>query len=399
MTTDARVLIAGAGPAGSIAAYELARRGHPVLILEKSEFPRYKVCGAGLTVKILKELPFDVSPVLDTRIHTIIFSTGFRHVFSRTSSDPMIYCSDRDRFDDFLLAKAREAGATVMHGTRVREVIPEEGRVLVRTDRNIFSAELMVGADGASGVTARFAGLRNHIASGMAWEAEVRVGTGLVQALKQTVFLDWGSFPGGYGWVFPKGDHLSIGVGGPATLSKHMMPYYRRMMHYLGLDGIDAYSLKSWPIPVKTCHDRFHNGRILVAGDAAGLTDPLTGEGIYYAVRSGKMAGEACSDYLDGKSGSLDTYSDRVNGELMPELLEADRIRAIFNTAPLRIHSFVRDSDRAWRAFARILRGERRYADVPSGFGRWEPFWGAAARLAGRISDRREKNFAKKGFK
>jgi len=234
---------------------------------------------------------------------------------------------------------------------------------------------------------------------GLAWEAEVTVPPGWTEALKQTVFLDWGTFPGGYAWVFPKGDHLSVGVGGPATLSKHMMPYYRSVLDYLGIAGLAEQSLKSWPIPVKRGRDRFHQGRILVAGDAAGLTDPLTGEGIYYAVRSGRMAGDACHSVLSGHSSSPGIYTEWVNRELMPELLEAERIRALFNTVPLRIHSFVRDSDRAWRAFAKILRGERAYADVPSGFGRWQALWGVATRVAGGISARKEDHFRIHGLK
>ena len=95
----------------------------------------------------------------------------------------------------------------------------------------------------------------------------------------------------------------------------------------------------------------FHNGLVLVTGDSAGLGDPLTGEGIYYAVRSGKLAAQACVDHLSGKTGAIAGYTESINDELMNELTEANRIKALFNTVPLTIHHWVKTNDRAWSAF------------------------------------------------
>jgi geranylgeranyl reductase family protein len=422
MMTDTDVIIAGAGPAGSLAAYKLAALGVPVLILEKSSFPRYKVCGAGLTYKILREIPFDVSSVFETQIHNIIFSSGFREVFTRTSAEPMLYCTNRDKLDDFLLKKAIEEGARVIHGAKVMEVTQEKEFVTVVTRAGTFRSKLVIGADGASSAVARSAGLLDNILPQLAWEAEVRADPATVKAFSQTVFLDWGSFPGGYGWVFPKGDHFSLGVSGPANLSKWMMSYFQKLLEYLdvgcgirdkrsktrdagsvhpvsGIRVLEIISLKSWPIPVRVKRSQYHNGRVLVAGDAAGLTDPFTGEGIYYAVRSGILAATHCHEYLQAGSPSLESYTKAVNDELMGELLEASRIKFLFNTVPLKIHRFVRDSDRTWRAFVKILRGERWYADVPGGFGKWQVLWGAACLVSKWIFFFKEGRFSKKGFK
>jgi len=403
MTKDADVIIAGAGPAGSMAAYELARRGISVLILEKSQFPRYKVCGSGLTHKILREIPYDVSPVFETQIHTFVFSSGFKEVFARTSAEPLIYCAMRDKLDTFMLEKAIGAGARVQFGEKVLEVKQDEASASVITQSGIFRSLLVIGADGASGAVARSAGLREHLMPGLAWEAEVMADAEIVKTFSKTVFLDWGALPGGYGWVFPKADHFSIGVGGPASLSKWMMPYYNNFLNYLdaesGLRILETISLKSWPIPVRIKKSRFHRGRVLVTGDAGGLTDPLTGEGIYYAIRSGKLAAASCSEYLQSHSPSLRSYSHAVNDELIIELEEANRIKYIFNTAPLKIHRFVRDNDRAWRAFGKVIRGERWYADVKRGFGKWKFLWGIACQISHWISDRSEKRFLSKGFK
>ena len=401
MNKDADVIVAGAGPAGTMAAYHLAMAGFSVLILEKTNFPRYKVCGAGLTHKILEEIPFDLSPVIETQIHTFIFSSGFKEVFSRTSPDPLIYCTMRDKFDAFLLDKAVAAGARIQFGEKVTGVGMHDLYVDVKTKNKNYTALMVIGAEGASGAVARSADLWNDIMPGLAWEAEVRVDAASLKKYSSAVFLDWGSFPGGYGWVFPKKDHFSIGVGGPASLSKWMMDYYQRFLSYLQKEEIqiiETTSLKSWPIPVRVKCGDFHRHRALVTGDAAGLSDPLTGEGIYYAIKSGKLAAEASIRFLSRSTDSLSIYSDAVNQQLMAELKEANRIKFLFNTVPLKIHHFVRDNDRAWRAFGKVLRGERNYADVKNGFGRWKFLWNMICNLAGGVSYFTEKRFKRNGF-
>lgn len=396
------MIIAGAGPAGTLAAYELARLGVSVLILEKSGFPRYKVCGSGLTHKILAEIPYSLDEILETEIHTFIFSSEFREVFCRTNENPLIYCTMRDKLDAFLLARSLEAGATVEFGQHVMNVVQDQHGVIVKTKTGSYRSALLIGSDGASGNVSRIAGLKKDIMPGLAWEAEIETDPAIVSQFSQTVFLDWGSFPGGYGWVFPKADHFSIGVGGPAHLSKWMMPYYRKYLDFLegqfNFTPLKVLSLKAWPIPVRIRKSDFHNGRILVAGDAAGLTDPLTGEGIYYAVRSGRLAAMACSRFLEARQGTLKSFTESVNDELMPELLEANRIKYIFNTVPLKIHLFVRDSDRGWRAFGKVLRGERWYADVRAGFGKWKFLWRLATAIAHLFSNYKERKFSKDGF-
>ena len=410
---DADVIIVGAGPAGSLAAYELATRGVRVLILEKALFPRYKVCGGGLTHKIIREIPFDVSEVIETVIRTVQFSSGFKHVYSRTSDVPLMYCTMRSKFDQFLLGKAINAGAEARLLHKVAEVREEKDSIHVITKERMFVSALVIGADGPSSIVARSAGLRRHIKQGLAWEAEITADAENLKKYSDTVFLDWGSFPGGYGWVFPKSDHFSVGVGGPANLSKQMIPYYRKFLNYLRgelqypissiqhpASSIQHPALgkgpRSWPIPVRIKKGAFHEGRILVAGDAAGLTDSLTGEGIYYAVRSGKLAAEACLRYMQGQAGALKTYSGNVNDELMTELLEGNKIMHIFNTVPSKIHFFVRDNDRAWRAFGKVLRGERSYKDVKTGFGKWKVFWNLAAFISGQFEKIKTWRYRKK---
>ena len=406
MLFDADVIVVGAGPAGSLAAYTLAAEGIKVILLEKNQFPRYKVCGGGLTHKIRDEIPFDISPVIEATIHSFRFSSNYVDVFTRNSPDPLMYCTMRADLDSFLLQNAVAKGAEVKMGQKVLSFVQDYNGVTVTTRTDSFRARLLIGAEGASGIIARNAGLQDTIEMGMAWEAEVNAVAEDLERLSGTVYLDWGTVPGGYAWVFPKKDHFSIGVGGPARLSRSMMHYYDSFVSSIsrdpsaksgsGIRFLDTRAKASWPIPIRTKKSLFHAGRVLVAGDAAGLGDPLTGEGIYYAVRSGKIAALSCSEYLSGASQSLENYSARINSELMTELLEAKRIKHIFNAFPLKIHSFVKDNDRAWRAFGKILRGERWYADVRKGFGEWKYLWNLTGYFSEIVEKRKEKRFLKR---
>jgi geranylgeranyl reductase family protein len=406
---DADVIVVGAGPAGAMAAYHLSRQSINVLLLEKASFPRYKTCGGGITHKILKELPFDISPVVERTIHEILFSKAFREPFLRRSDTPLMYCTMRSRLDEFLLEQAVQAGARVLMNRQVTGLQNLPEGVIVSTKHEDFRSRLVIGAEGAGGIVSRITQLRKTILQGLAWEAEIRPPQGFLEEYSETVFLDWGTFPGGYGWVFPKKDHLSIGVGGPAHLSQQMIPYYEKFLQHVfsipetvkkGRKNFDpasyqTLSLKSWPIPVRTARSSFNRGNILVTGDSAGLTDPLTGEGIYYAVRSGKLAAEAANSFLNGVASSLQGYSEQVNYELMGELLEANRIKHLFNAFPSRIHRFVKESDRAWGALVKVLRGERWYTDVRRGFGCWKHFWTLICIVSGWIETGKEHRYSK----
>jgi len=382
MQYDADVIITGAGPAGTMAAFELAGHDIDVLVIDKAEFPRYKVCGIGLTHKILQEIPYDVSPVIEQEIFSVRFSCNYTDVFTRTSSEPLIYCMMRDRFDQFLLQQAIVAGARVIMGEHITGIHRTPEGVEIKTRNRRFRSRFLVGADGASSVIANASGLRKDVIRGMAWEAEMEACESDIGKWSQTVFLDWGTLPGGYGWIFPKKSHFSVGVGGPASLSVHMKQYNDRFVRASGIRFTATRSVKAWPIPVKVRKGFFHANRILVAGDAAGLTDPLTGEGIYYAIRSGKMAGKAILNGLNGDPLAPERYSEEVNAELMPELIEAGRVKDIFNAVPLRIHKLVRDRERIWNAFRKILRGDKNYLDVKTGLGRWKFLWSIVCRIA-----------------
>lgn len=390
MNADAGVIISGAGPAGTLAAFELQKYGISTLIIDKEVFPRYKVCGAGLTHKTLSLLPFDISPVIHTTIHSFRFSTNCSDVFTRINENPLIYCTMRDELDAFLLDKAMVSGARFAAGEKVLEIQQADEYIRVMTNKDEYRSLFFIGADGASSLTARTFSLNKNIDWGVAWESEIRSTPAVLSQFSGTVFLDWGTFPGGYAWIFPKKDHFSVGIGGPARLAKLMPEYYDHFIGTTGIPVLETISKRSHPLPVRTRKSVFHSGRVLVAGDAAGLTDALTGEGIYWAMKSGMAAARFIREQQEGKIPDLAPYSTWINKHIMPEMLEARNICALFNTFPLRIHHWIRDSERVWKAFGKVLRGERAFTDVPGAFGKWQPLWKPVCKVSSLIQHGKE---------
>ena len=150
-------IVVGTGPSGATAAYELARGGLSTLLLDKAKLPRYKTCGGGITYKAACAIPFSIEPVVERTLHKVDFSwqTGKPYVVG--SRTPLVYMVQRSRFDNYLTKQAVSVGATLMDETTVKsvEVGEGDGRAMVRTTRGDFTADYLIGADGATGRVAR----------------------------------------------------------------------------------------------------------------------------------------------------------------------------------------------------------------------------------------------------
>jgi flavin-dependent dehydrogenase len=164
-------------------------------------------------------------------------------------------------------------------------------------------------------------------------------------------------------------------VGGPLSLAKYVNGYYERLLRELGINVKETISLQGHTIPFRANNNKIYSNSALLLGDAAGLTDPLTGEGIYYALKSGIIASSVITDFLNNNINDLSVYQQRVDEEIMPELYAALPIQYIFNIAPLYFHKYLRDSDRLWNAFCRILRGELSYTIVKSKLPASDIYW------------------------
>ena len=281
-------IVVGAGPAGSATAIRLARAGASVLLADRARFPRDKPCGGGLTGRAVKELPVDVTPVVEDVVRTFEVRLGYRKRFERRSEAPLVLMTQRRRLDAFLVEQAAEAGAVFRDGVTVEGVTVRPDGATLRVGGVVVHGRVLVGADGVNGRIARDAGLGGGIVYGIALE-----GNGPLrpeQAGCATVEL--GVVPGGYGWVFPKAGHANYGVGGWAAEGPRLRAHLRRLCAVHAVDDTTLTDLHGRRLPIRRTSNAVR-GPVLLVGDAAGLVDPLSGDGIYEALVSARLAAEA----------------------------------------------------------------------------------------------------------
>jgi geranylgeranyl reductase family protein len=357
------VTIAGAGPSGSILAYELAKKGLKVLLLEKYKIPRDKVCAGGVTVRAASLLPFDFSDLILDTIYGVRLSYKMIPHRVRTYDKPLAYMVARDQFDALLASKAREAGAAVEDDIEVKDVQLNRGHVLVKTNTDSFSTPLLVGADGANSRVVHALGIRAGFEYGLGVNGDIPVNSEVYSRWDGLFGLDYG-IPGGYAWVFPKGDYLAVGAGSSFRVSKRLRPYTLQLTRSYQLGTVNGDAIKGHLMPLKRASTRLVHDRVLLVGDAAGVIDPLSGEGMFYGIKSSYLAANSIVKFLEGKIPDLSEYDDNVNRELMPELRIARTIQKMNSATPWIFLYFLEHNDRWWRAFCRMLRGERTYQSL-----------------------------------
>lgn len=358
------VVIVGGGPAGATLAYELARKGIRVLLLEKERLPRYKCCAGGVTRKAAGLLDFDISEVAADAVHEVSFGFNLGKTYLRRSGQPVMYTVMRDSFDHSLVERAQRYGALLMDAQRVTQVQTYGDRVDISTADNVFHSRLVVGADGVHSIVARELDMERSIEYLTAMESEIAVPEEQLAEWKGRAHLDLGCVQGGYAWVFPKRDHLSVGAGCGASRAKGLHAHYRRFLDSLNVGTYAVARSGSHLIPTCTKGSLVWQDRALLVGDAAGLCDPLTGEGIYYAIRSAQLAAQVIEDCLTNTRAELDNYQEAVDRELLSELRIARVLSRLFVRFPHLAFEMLKRSDRAWKTECGLLSGELKYSNV-----------------------------------
>ncbi|HET8626673.1 MAG TPA: geranylgeranyl reductase family protein, partial [Thermomicrobiales bacterium] len=303
------VIVVGAGPAGSTAARECAARGLAVLLLDRAEFPRDKPCGGGVTVRAAGLLPFDLAPVTERVVRGVRVSLRRSRSFTRRWPGPLTYLTQRRCLDAFLVERAVAAGATLREGAVVREVERGPGRVLVRAGGEAYEGRALVAADGANGRTARLAGLAVPRLVVVGLEGNVTPPGPFPREWDDVLGLDLGGNPGGYGWIFPKGDHLNVGVGAWPAFGATLRARLDRLARFYGFDTGAIWGLRGHHLPIRQPGAPLADGNVALVGDAAGLLDPFSGEGIYAAIWSGRAAARHLTAYLAGAAPDLGGYA------------------------------------------------------------------------------------------
>jgi geranylgeranyl reductase family protein len=337
------VLVVGGGPAGSTTAWRLAHAGASVLLVDKARFPRDKPCGGGVTARAARACPVDVSPVVEEEVDLVELRFRYDDAVVRQASRPVIRMTQRRRLDAFLLDAAREKGVEVREGETI--------------DVANAPADIVVGADGANGTTARAFDLGNGIVHGVAYEGNVpyaRIGR---ERYARRAVVELADIPGGYGWVFAKGDHVNVGVGAWQSEGPRIREHLARVCEAHGLEQAELESLRGHRLPLRRPGTRIAGERALLVGDAAGLIDPVSGDGMYECFVSSRLAADAILDLLAGRTSTLDGYGAAVDEALSPLHRASWKLKVALDRWPSLTWRVAR-TRLLWRSVEKLLLGE-----------------------------------------
>ncbi len=359
------VAIVGAGPAGTTAAAKLGDAGLRVLLLEKATaFPREKPCGGGITARALTRLPFARDLLREVPVNALSKmyvespdQTGFE--YSDPNGEPILYLVRRIEWDAALFRRASSRVTELAMGATVTGIATDEnGVTLTCSDARRFRAKLVIGADSANSVIARLSGLRTGEVHGQ-FAVDMMEETPYTQLDtphrdRVTLLL---SLPSsyGYGYIFPKQDHINLGFGsGPDYFVEHVRG--RAKQHHLGFveqmkqrgfatGESHPENYRAFPIPISGPLATTYTDRILLAGDAAGMVNAFSAEGIYFAMVSGDLAADAIlaavrANRFDARQ--LSSYQQAWEREIGGELRHSVEIQRRLFIEPGRVNSLVR---------------------------------------------------------
>jgi flavin-dependent dehydrogenase len=314
----------------------------------------------------MSALPIDVRHVIEQDCHTAqlnFLPAGLSFTTHRQS--PIVSMTMRSRFDFAILSAAQETGAAVHPRCAVENVSFHDDFVTVVTNRGAMQTKFVVAADGALSTVARKIGLANEHTLIPALEYEVTVPHDRLDRFHGMARFDFGLLHQGYAWVFPKQHHLSIGV---LSMGQRGSDLKQSMAHYLDLLGCGSATQierHGFVIPIRPRQGPLIEKRILLVGDAAGFADPVTGEGISFAIRSGLMAAQALIDGKFDEESVRNAYTGSVTETILPELRRGRMLaRLSYDFPRTRSWAFSQLGQRFCEAVTDIMAGKRQYRDL-----------------------------------
>ncbi|MFW6268949.1 MAG: geranylgeranyl reductase family protein [Bacillota bacterium] len=373
----AEVIVIGAGPAGSWLAYNLAKNEVNVLILEKESWPRYKTCGGAVskkTLDLIEEKDIKLPDfIVNNKVNKFEFRFDYEDSFSFNYEGKGIHLVNRDKFDDFLLQKACQAGAIFKNKEEVIDISILDKKVEVITENNSYECEIIVGADGAN---SRISNLLNlapdniSLNKGNTIELELKYeNLEDIPLDKDKILIDFGLIPVGYGWVFPKKNQLSIGLGhlkqvGKINLRKKINNYLKNLNINIKPDNL---IYRGHPLPVfgdVSREIKMAGRRFLLIGDAAHLVDPMIGEGIYYACLSAELAAEVILKRINKYNYDLSLYKTLVEAELYSKFSSARKLADLFYNNYGYFKNFISLKPELLNIFLEVVQGNSSFEKI-----------------------------------
>jgi geranylgeranyl reductase family protein len=354
-------IVVGAGPAGTQLACLLARAGRHVALLDKESFPREKVCGGGLSRKSLALLDFDVGAIAQKWIGGAFLTFQNRSAIVKDLGNAIGCMVLRSEFDQLLLERARKAGADYFGETAFLDLRERDGGVVVETSRGRLRGRRLYAADGVGSAVRGKAFGRGLVEYVPALEALIELPQPTLNAFGDRAVFDFGAMPKGYGWIFPKRDHLNVGVFSPfgaTALARRLNDFIGR---YPALRQRRRVRYRGYAIPVRNAARRFERGPVALLGDAAGLVESVFGEGIYFALKSATLAGEA--EVARARNADAPSYTQRLGRELLPELGAARMLARALYAFPKYAFRHAVCNERINRLFAGLIAGDTGYRE------------------------------------
>jgi len=309
------VVIIGAGPSGATAAYHCAKSGLDTLFVDKSQFPRYKECGGALSEQAMSYLDF---PVDEELIERDVYGSRVRfgnEAIEVQKPYRIAALVTRSKFDHFLVQWATKVGANFLENQRAIKLQISHECVDIITNEKQLRARLVIGADGSQGITSRYVRnrlRRNEYAIGVVTQITAD-NKDVDKYIFNSVEIHSGITNMGYGWVFPHKGYFNVGISGIADKLSNPKKILSSFLRERGFHG--QYRYHAHRIPMCGMLRKNVTDRIILVGDAAGFVDSFYGEGIAYAILSGRIAADVCYDALQLRDGWGEDFLKIYNDE------------------------------------------------------------------------------------
>lgn len=361
------VIVVGGGPAGAAAARDCVRAGLETVVLEKEYFPRPKTCAGGVSVAAMNYLDLPVPPeVVEARCSSFRGYYGDKAVELETEEEFLAVVS-REIFDLWLISLAQSAGADLRQGERATSVEVDDKGVTVRIPKQIYTGKLLIGADGVNSTVAKI--LRSPFSKrelALCLCSDI-VGDDNDSDWREGIEVHYGLLPMSYGWVFPKRGRLSVGLGGWLIGSREVMAVYATFLQKRGLFQ-EKMRMRGRHIPLGGINRPVVGDRLILAGDAAGFADPFSGEGIRYAIASGRLAAAAAASLITGgvplSRQNLGVYERNCYLQFGAELKTALFIARLFKYYPKALLGLFFSSREPFQKAMEILQGRFSYRQL-----------------------------------
>ena len=369
------VIIIGGGPAGSVCGKLLADSGLNVALLDKAAFPRKKLCGGLLTKKAINFIKDIYSLSVEDLIEKelINYSSDSYSMFHKNDLffagevETPFHLVDRTVFDNFLLLEARKAGVNIFEDTTVIGLSPRTGHVYTKDER-VLQARHIIGADGANSIVRNHFPLeKNSWTKNLAGAVEIRVPKEDFPVCSDHPHLYIDVVDSGYGWVFPNKTEMVVGICGLQKKNKNFGSLFKEYLKMLGVEDVAAfqkkYPLKGHPLPYGNVVNRPVFGKTLLVGDAGGFVETLLGEGIFYAIATGKYSAEAIIEAEKSGSAVKGIYTERLKNTVLPEIRWSKALRfLLFNGLKfLGIKPIKKFTSLCARPLGQMVHGDRSY--------------------------------------